>query len=421
MLKKIDWPSNGPYVDAHPASHTQGKQKAYCWLGSDDTGTFVDLFCGAGGMSIGFERAGFKPVLALDKDEDSIETYKYNRPNSRLILANSSTSQLINSLADCSLKNRPVKNPTAVIGGPPCQSFSTANRQRTLNDSRDSLYKEFIEIIRILDPLVAVMENVCGILNYEKSIKKDFQKINFEGNHYLINAKELGVPQNRKRVFFVFFNTKVFTSKEIVKKLTHLRLDIDRETKDVCRFVLKDALKNLPVLKAKNRKGCPLLETEESGKLKCYWHNNEITPFDEFINGSKTKSEFIYNHLARYNNSRDQEIFKRLPMGGNSLHPSISDLMPYKSRNNIFKDKYYKLSEDDVCKTITSHMKFDCNMYIHPSQARGLTPREAARIQCFPDSYIFQGSLGSMFRQIGNAVPPPVAFALAKSIKKIIS
>lgn len=421
MLKKIDWPSSGPYVDAHPASHTKGKQKAYCWLSSDDAGTFVDLFCGAGGMSIGFERAGFKPILALDKDEDSIETYKYNRPNSQLILANCSTLQLINSLADSNFKNSTVKNPTAVIGGPPCQSFSTANRQRALNDSRDSLYKEFIEIIRILNPVVAVMENVCGILKFENFIKKDFQKINFEGSHIVINAKELGVPQNRKRVFFVFFNTRVFSSKEIVKNLKNIQLHIQIEKNNVSRFVLKDALKNLPALKAKNRKGCPLLETEESGKLRCNWHNNEITPFDEFINGSKTKTEYIYNHLARYNNTRDQEIFRRLPQGGNSLHPSISELMPYKSRNNIFKDKYYKLKEDDVCKTITSHMKFDCNMYIHPNQARGLTPRESARIQCFPDSYIFQGSLGSMFRQIGNAVPPPVAFALAKSIKCIIS
>jgi len=94
--------------------------------------------------------------------------------------------------------------------------------------------------------------------------------------------------------------------------------------------------------------------------------------------------------------------------------------MPYKSRNNIFKDKYYKLSQNDICKTITSHMKFDCNMYIHPTQARGLSPREAARIQTFPDDYIFKGSQNSWYMQIGNAVPVKLAEVIGKCILKTI-
>ena len=100
---------------------------------------------------------------------------------------------------------------------------------------------------------------------------------------------------------------------------------------------------------------------------------------------------YTYNHTARFNNPRDREIFRRLPQGGNAEHHSISDIMPYKTRRHIFKDKYYKLKKQSVCKTITSHMRLDCNMYIHPTQARGLTPREAARIQGFPDNYIFYG------------------------------
>ncbi len=100
----------------------------------------------------------------------------------------------------------------------------------------------------------------------------------------------------------------------------------------------------------------------------------------------------VSNHKARYNNDRDIEIFGRMEQGDRSDDPKIADIMPYARRNDIFKDKYFKLENDKVCKTITAHMKFDCNMYIHPTQARGLTPREAARVQSYPDDYFFRGA-----------------------------
>ena len=128
----------------------------------------------------------------------------------------------------------------------------------------------------------------------------------------------------------------------------------------------------------------------------------------------------LYNHKNRYNNQRDIEIFRRLPQGANSLHESIADIMPYKRRNNVFKDKYFKLAEDQICKTITAHMKFDCNMYIHPWEARGLSPREAARIQTFPDDYIFTGAQNQWYAQIGNAVPVKLAKVIGEAIMKFI-
>ena len=147
--------------------------------------------------------------------------------------------------------------------------------------------------------------------------------------------------------------------------------------------------------------------------------NYPKTDFYKFINGDKVIT-FLYNHKNRYNNPRDIEIFGRLPEGGNSLHDSIKDIMPYKSRNDIFKDKYFKLEGNKICKTITSHMKFDCNMYIHPSQARGLSPREAARIQTFPDDYIFTGSQNNWYAQIGNAVPVKLAEVIGNAIMKFL-
>ena len=138
----------------------------------------------------------------------------------------------------------------------------------------------------------------------------------------------------------------------------------------------------------------------------------------EKINNKETIN-YVFNHKARYNNARDIEIFKRLPQGADSTHSSIKDIMPYKNRSKIFKDKYFKLSNKKICKTITSHMKFDCNMYIHPTQARGLSPREAARVQSFPDNYFFVGPVSRCYSQIGNAVPPLLSKFICEAIEKI--
>ena len=138
----------------------------------------------------------------------------------------------------------------------------------------------------------------------------------------------------------------------------------------------------------------------------------------QFIGGN---SEYLSNHTNRFNNDRDIEIFGRLPQGANSLHSSIADIMPYSSRNHMFKDKYFKLNEREFGKTITSHMKFDCNMYIHPNQPRGLSPREAARIQTFPDDYVFMGANNIWYAQIGNAVPVKLAEVIGVEIMKYLN
>jgi len=136
--------------------------------------------------------------------------------------------------------------------------------------------------------------------------------------------------------------------------------------------------------------GTPIaIENDVVGYFKAE-HEYRIDDFYKFINGDR-KIGYVYNHKNRYNNERDVEIYTLLPQGANSLHPSIAEIMLYKTRNHIFKDKYFKLKYDDVCKIITSHMKFDCNMYIHPTQPCGLSAREAARIQTFPDDFVFFG------------------------------
>ena len=181
---------------------------------------------------------------------------------------------------------------------------------------------------------------------------------------------------------------------------------------------MKDALEGLPHLEAKKEKGSKNIECIESGftERDFTYQQNE---FYKFINNGRQVSK-LYNHKNRYNNERDIEIYRRLPQGANSLHESIADIMPYKRRNDIFKDKYFKLDESQICKTITSHMKFDCNMYIHPWEARGLSPREAARIQTFPDDYIITGSQNLWYAQVGNAVPVKLAKAIGDGIIKFL-
>ena len=170
---------------------------------------------------------------------------------------------------------------------------------------------------------------------------------------------------------------------------------------------------NLKPKRQKNTKG---LENEKIGfkfRLNGYSQNK----FIKEINNQK-HIDYLANHTNRYNNDRDIEIFDRLPQGANSLHESIKDIMPYSSRNHMFKDKYFKLKETEVSKTITSHMKMDCNMYIHPNQPRGLSPREASRIQTFPDDFIFMGANNTWYAQIGNAVPVKLAEVIGNQIVK---
>jgi DNA (cytosine-5)-methyltransferase 1 len=382
------------------------------WLSQKYTNTHVDFFCGAGGLSIGFERAGFKTVLATDWNEPAIETFNYNRPNSKPI-------GKVSDIKDLFQDSESFGEIDVVTGGPPCQSFSTANRQRIIDDPRNNLYKEFVRCCNKIRPKAVVMENVIGIRKVSDQIIQDFKDIGYTGNLHFINAKDFGLPQNRRRAFFVFLKKEIYPDCE--DRLFNFEINIDGRKNISKEFKLRDALDGLRPLTPNNQKNNTKIENEQSGYTYDTPCCDGNTDYLRIINGeSDLARRYIFNHKARYNNPRDIEIFSRLPQGCDSLHKSIADIMPYKNRNNMFKDKYYKLKDDDVCKTICAHMKLDCNMYIHPNQARGLTPREAARIQSFPDNYIFRGTPGEWYRQIGNAVPPVLAYHIASAVKECI-
>ena len=369
----------------------------------------VDLFAGCGGFSLGMERAGFTPWFVNEIVPSFCSTYQFNHrlPEDHYYVGdirqlNSNIKEYDKILSDIEI----------VIGGPPCQGFSMANRQRIIDDPRNDLYKAYLNFLGHVKPKFFVMENVRGMKAREHEIYEDIKK--YVGDEYqyksiILQASDFGIPQNRER-FFIIGNRLSIPINDIIFKISESKTDNG--------FKLKDALEGLPHLEPKQEKGIAGVECETSGYTECdfeYVKND----YYEFINGAKEIHK-LYNHKARYNNPRDIDIFQKLPQGGDSLHESISDIMPYTRRNKIFKDKYYKLEENKVCKTITSHMKFDCNSYIHPWEARGLSPREAARIQTFPDDYIFCGSQNQWYAQIGNAVPVKLAEIIGNAIMHFI-
>lgn len=371
----------------------------------EETYKFIDLFAGAGGLSLGLEQAGFEVVFANEINSTCAETYLYNR--------NLSSDQMFVGDINDLIKNidkykKYFKDVSLVCGGPPCQGFSMANRQRLIDDPRNNLYKSYLEFLSNIMPEFFIMENVKGMANKIDEILEDFH--NKLGNQYnieyqILNAKDFGIPQNRERLI-VIGNRIGIESKDIFDEIESCKV-VDKVT-------LGNAILDLPKLKPNKLKNNTGFEDENCGYFEKDY-NYTKTKFYNFINNGRIITK-LYNHKSRYNNDRDIKIFGLLPQGCNSLHESIKDIMPYQSRNNIFKDKYFKLSENEICKTITSHMKFDCNMYIHPTQARGLSPREAARVQTFPDDYVFKGPQNSWYMQIGNAVPVKLAEVIGKCI-----
>ena len=373
---------------------------------------FIDLFAGCGGLSLGLEQAGFEVVFMNEIVETFASTYlaNHNLKEGQYFIGDiNELNKCLDKYSDI-LKN-PVKPITLVCGGPPCQGFSMANRQRIIDDPRNQLYKAYLQFLSEVRPQFFIMENVKGMANKFDEIITNFKE--YLGEEYiydyrLLKVQDFGIPQNRER-FIMIGNRMGIDPNEIFT-------EIERHKRPP--FVLKDALYGLPHLEARKEKNKGEYESLECGFTERDFSYPD-TDFYHFINGDKVITK-LYNHKNRYNNLRDIEIFRRLPQGANSLHESIQDIMPYKRRNNIFKDKYFKLDENQICKTITSHMKYDCNMYIHPWEARGLSPREAARIQTFPDDFVLKGPQNSWYAQVGNAVPVKFAEVIGKSIMKFL-
>ena len=336
----------------------------------------IDLFSGAGGLSLGFKQAGFNTILAIDNYKDANITLKKNLGYniSDLTLDGSSGSTIKNIITD--------KNIDGVIGGPPCQGFSTVGT-RKLDDPRNLLYKAFKSVVIALEPRFFLIENVANILKmgdgiFKKEIVSDFSYLGYNvSSPIVLNASEYGIPQNRKRAFFVgvrdgWFNIPV----PIYSKVSS-----------------KDALSDLP-----------LIEYGYEGVEPVDYKNKPGNPYQELM---RVNSNMVYNHNYTKHTKQTQKIISMIPDGG-----KINDIDPkyWKIRN--YNKAFQRMNSKEPSHTIdTGHRN-----YFHYSENRIPSVRECARLQSFPDDYIFYGSKTSQYRQVGNAVPPLLAKVIAKNL-----
>ena len=314
-----------------------------------------------------------------------------------------------------------------VVGGPPCQSFSSANQRRIIDDPRNELYKYYIEAVKKICPKFVLMENVKGMLSVAGQVVEDYKSIRIKKNgkvytydvsYRLLNAVNFGVAQSRERLIYLAVRNDIAYSKHVTPEV------LFHETEKACEenqhYNLQSALEYIQPLDAPRVKGMTEVDDEKTGmKIGINNYDSCGNSYLTSINSGRSLA-YTFNHKARYCSDVNYEIFKRLGQGEDATNPKIADIMPYSRRNGIFKDKYFKLYADRPCRTITAHLKMDCLSHIHPYQIRSITPREAARVQSFPDDYLFLGAYLRTYMQIGNAVPVLMAKQIANIIKKYI-
>jgi len=324
--------------------------------------TYIDLFCGAGGFSYGFDEEGFKNVFSLDNEEDFCKTYKENFPKHNLLLKD--IKKLKTNEINKILNKRKID---VIIGGPPCQGFSIAGKigRKFLKDPRNYLFREFARVVNIVKPNFVVIENVERLYSHNKNqtrleILNEFQSMGYNMECEVLNAVNFGVPQNRRRVFFI--------GNRLSKRIIFPSV---RNKKSV---TVKEAIDYYPKLR--------------SGQ-----------------------SSLIPNHKAMNHTAQMLEKMRFIKDGGNreciptQIRPMTGDVR-----------KYIRYDSKKPSVTVTGDMR----KIFHYKQNRALTVRELAKLQSFKDDFVFKGSSISQQQQVGNAVPPLFARAIARSIKQLI-
>lgn len=384
---------------------------------------FVDLFSGAGGLSYGFIQAGYKVVFANDFEEVCVRTYRFNHPE---LPADKVLKGDIREIVD-HIDNYVTEPIDMVVGGPPCQGFSSANQQRIIDDPRNELYKYFVKAIKTLLPKFVLMENVKGMLPVANQVVEDYQNINEErdGKKYsykvaykLLNSADFSVAQSRERLIYIAIRTDIIELKKITPE--NIFKQIEETNRNNTIHVLSEALDFIKPLDAPRVKNMNEVDDEKTGKkIDVNTFKGNENDYLKLINDNR-EIPYLYNHKARFVNDTNYNIYRLLNQGDDASDPKIADIMPYTNRLHCFKDKYYKLRADRPSRTITAHLRMDCHSHIHPFQIRALTPREAARCQSFPDDYMFLGPYLKTYMQIGNAVPCLMAKGIANVIKKYL-
>ncbi len=379
---------------------------------------FIDLFCGAGGLSLGFERAGFKCVGAIDISNACINTHKLNFPDCVSIC--SDISKIKPNDFKKKIGNKKIH---LVIGGPPCPTFSTIghakiksvkskkNSNFTLfDDDRNFLFKNYFNYIEYFQPEYFVMENVPNFMtkyngNIFSQTKNMIEKLGYKilnENNLIFNAADYGVPQTRKRMILI--GTKNSQKKYKIPEIKYFPED-NLFSKKQKYVTVEDAISDLPKITDNWR-------IDECEYLKSNNLNNYQKKMRAKTNGS------VKNNICRMTNERAKKVFKHMKQGSKymDLPKNIRNILPF--REDIFHDRLKRLVNNKPSWTVIAHIGMDGYMYIHPTETRTLSVREAARLQSFPDDFIFLGNQMETYHQVGNAVPVLLAESIAKSLLK---
>lgn len=351
--------------------------------------TVVDLFAGVGGLSYGFaHNNNFEVLMANEYDRDIAKAYQLNHPGVKMLNCD------IKLLSAEIMKQYITVSVDVVVGGPPCQSYSTLGKRK--NDDRAQLFNEYCRVLKILQPKIFIFENVTGILSMQggklfKTVQEEFQNIGYSLKYKTLNAAEYGVPQIRERVILV--GTKASNNFEF-PKVTH------GESKGLLPFVtLEDAIGDLPIMK--------------SGECKAEYLSPPKNAFQKFVRNT----EKLTDNACPKNGEHLIKLMEALPDGG-----SKDDLPPELRPKSGYGNTYAKLWWKRPVPTVTRN--FACvssSRCIHPRDSRALSTREGARLQSFPDDYTFYGSASMKNLEIGNAVPPLLSITLAKQVKKYLN
>lgn len=349
--------------------------------------TCIDLFSGAGGLSKGFLDAGYNVVLGVDFDDAALKTFECNHGSAKamkLDLFNHDNIDVIISY----LKKQKIEL-DVLVGGPPCQGFSIAG-PRDMNDKRNSLYMAMVKLAERLKPKAIVLENVPGMLQTNngigaKRIIDDFSKLGYTMTAKILYAPDYGIPQIRKRVFFV----GLLNSEQIY--------EYPLPTCNPDKYVTcEDAIGDLPALI--NVYG------EEVQDYEC-------SPLTDYQALMRKNSKKIYNHIGSIHEPKTVEMLKMIPEGKNykALPPELSSKFKYHEALTRYHSKRPSLTIN------TGHRS-----HFHYKWNRIPTVRESARLQSFPDDFIFYGNKSEQYRQVGNAVPPMLGYVVAKQLKKYL-
>jgi len=374
--------------------------------------TFIDLFCGCGGFSLGMEHAGLHCLAAIDFNKEAISVFKANFPHVQHILEKDMihySPQALNKLIGC-------EKPDVIVGGPPCQGFSTARQvdganhgERLKEDPRRYLYQEFLKYVESFQPKVFVMENVLGIRSasggeYFTRVQEEARAIGYRVHAQIEDCVELGLPQKRRRQLFV--GTRLDLP-------DYFRPKIKPALRAPLHPPLWNAIGDLPPLKAGEGAETTDYDMERRKAHVARCGRQYLYEVLEVQRAAKLTA-----HRARPHSERDLRDFALLREGENSkeaMERGVKFEFPYSKAS--FQDRYTRQHRNEPCSTIVAHLSKDGLMFIHPTQNRSLTPREAARIQSFPDWFALPIARTHQFRVIGNAVPPLVSEAIGIAIK----